>query len=437
MRKNGLARYRPLRGVRVLAFEVVAALPAATRMLADLGAEVLRVVSPERGGSLVERLDNVHTNKSTVVVDLRLHEGRELAKRLATRADIVCSNFRPRVLPSYGLDYDSLRALKSDIIVLQLSGYGTPGPWQEFPAYGPSIEAAAGLNALLGEPDEPPQKLGSDVYADYVSGRFAVLALLGALDRRRRTGEGQYIDLSMYESLAHLLGDALLTAAATGEPIPRLGNRDAAIAPQGIYPCAGPDEWLAVSVATDDQWRALRDLIGHPCLTDPCLERLEERRRRHDAIDAGLADWTRRHDKETAARLLQARGIPAGPVAKASDVPFDPQHAHRGFFTMVRHTEPVAERAAHPHTTLPWIVEGSPRPELIEAPQGDREARRILKAWLGMTARDVRRLREAGALRDPAPPRGEWRTVVKGPGGPVDPDYAERLGLPAAEESPR
>src|SRR5262249_56858275 len=134
------------------------------------------------------------------------------------------------VRPSFGLEYASRRRENPAVIMLQLPGYGTPGPWQEFPAYGPSIEAAGGFNALLGGPDEPPQKLGSDVYADYVGGRYAALSLITALARRRATGEGSYIDLSMYEGIIHLLGDAVLSAAARAPP-PRISRRDPPIAP--------------------------------------------------------------------------------------------------------------------------------------------------------------------------------------------------------------
>src|SRR5579883_2742348 len=225
--------WMPLRGVRVLAFEGAFSLPSGTRLLADLGAEVVRVGRPGgEYGSYIGVIDGIGLNKRSITVDLRTPEGNAVARRLVEKADMVCNNFTPRVMKQFGLDEPALRAIKPDLITLQLSGYGSPGPWQDFQAFGPSTEAAAGMNALMGMPADPPMRVGSGVFADQASGRFTAQALLDALEHRRRTGEGCCLDLSMTECIISLLGASIVYAARTGQAPARTGNRDPLAAPQ-------------------------------------------------------------------------------------------------------------------------------------------------------------------------------------------------------------
>lgn len=394
-----MGEFRPLRGIRILSFEAAFSLPAGTRTLAELGAEVVAVGRPARvSGDYITVVDGNALSKQSLAVNLQHAEGLAIARRLAAEADAVCNNFRPRVLKKYGLDAATLRASRPDLIWLQLSGYGTPGPWEDFPAYGPSVEAAGGMNKLSGEACDPPVRVGSGVFADQASGRYAALALIAALDRRRRTGMGQEIDLSMYESIVHLLGDRIVSFAARDVLPTRRGNRDALHAPQGIYPCAGVDQWLAVTVESDAQWRALRDLLCDARLSDATLEDVEQRQRSHDAIDAALSAWTREREKNDAARLLQERGIPAGPVQTPGDLTRDPHLAARDAFATVRHDRPLAGEDAHDHLTTPWTAVGFSRHRLRDAP-GDGSANvPVLRRWLGLSAREVKQLERAGAL---------------------------------------
>ena len=426
--------YRPLWGVRVLSFEAAFSLPAATRILAELGADVVRVGRPAGDfPRYTHQTDGSGINKRTVAINLQHAEGRSLARRLIAKADVVANNFRPQVMGRYGLDYAGLRAVKPDIIALQLSGYGAPGPWQSFPAFGPSVEAAGGMNASIGGPDDPPMRVGSGVFADQTAGRYAALAILMALEERRLTGEGCEIDLSMYAGIVHLLGDRVLGAAKAGHAPPKLGNRDPAIVPQGIYPCRGDDEWLAISVVTDIQWRSLSEFVGDEALLDPALASIEGRRAAHGLIDEVLTTWALRQDKHEAAVLLQRQGVPAGPVQKVSDLPFDPQLTARGAFQPVRHDEPVLGYAMHPHLTLSWQVDGFRRPPLADARPEGKDNRRVLKAWLGLSAREVSQLERSGALISPTPtpvPEG-----ARPAGTPIDANFAERLGLPRDGEA--
>ena len=344
-------------------------------------------------------------------------------------ADIVCNNFTPRVMRKFGLDYASLMALKSDIIALQLTGYGAPGPWTDFPAYGPSIEAVAGMNASIGEDGDEPVKLGSDVFADYASGRYAALAMIAALERRRATGKGSYIDVSMYESIVHLLGELASETSRSGRPHERLGNRDHHLAPQGIYPCLGENQWVAISVQNDEQWAAFRSELGYPELVDPTLDNLDGRRQFHQRIDVVIGEWTASRKKNNVAARLQSLGIPAGPVQDVQDLPVDPQLAHRQFFQMQHHREPILGYRAHPHMAVTAQAEGFRR-ALPKETRGDGgNNRRVLRRWLGLGTAEVRALENLGALLPPRRSPFEDITGVFGTGGEVDPCFAQRLGL--------
>lgn len=435
-----MRRDLPLRGVRVLSFEAAFSLPAATRVLSELGAEVVRVGRPAGDfPPFTHRTDGSGLNKRNVAINLQDGRGRSLAFALACKADVVCNNFRPRVLRSIGLGYEALRAARPEIIVLQLSGYGTPGPWQEIGAFGPSVEAAGGMDATIGEPDDPPTKVGSTIFADQTAARYAALAIVTALERRCATGQGRYIDLSMCEGITHLLGDLLMGAARAGRAPSKRGNRSPLWAPQGIYPCLGEDECLALTIATDEQWRDLCRLLASvdaesALITElTCLDHAG-RMREHDRIDRVIAAWTRRQTKAEAAAALQRLGIPAGPVQKVSDMPFDPQLRFRRAFQSVRHAEPVLGYAAHPHMTLAWRVEGRARPPLWDARPDGADDRAILRDWLGLSAREVAALERDGALvpapLPPVPPRSRL------PGEPQDADFAERLGLRPADGAP-
>jgi crotonobetainyl-CoA:carnitine CoA-transferase CaiB-like acyl-CoA transferase len=427
-----MTTYRPLAGVRILSFEIAASLPAGTRTLADLGADVVRVAEPPTQANPYIRLfDASLINKESIVLDLRRPEGHALALRLATAADVVCSNFRPHVLPQFGLDYASLCARKPTIIVLQLSGFGTPGPWQDFPTYGPHVEAAGGMNALMGGPAELPQRVGGGVFADTLAGRYAALAICAAIVERDATGRGRAIDLSMYECIVAGLGDRILRAAAEGGVPPRLGNRSEEFAPQGIYPCRGDDEWLAITVASDAQWRALKQQLRSPDLDDPALDCFDGRRAAHDRIDEAIARWTATRDKQAAADDLQRAGVPAGPVQKPGDVAVDPHHRGRGFFRTVRHGAPILGYRTHPHMRMPARAAGH-TPHLSDHHAEGESAPAILRRWLGADDAEVARLaaeRAFGAPRPLIPPGVEPPTWFGTGDAERHADFAARLGL--------
>ena len=419
--------YLPLRGVRVISFETAYSLPAGTRTLSELGAEVVRATAPGRVlSNYTTVVDGNALGKPCLGIDLKNREGNALARRLVAQADVVCSNFRPPVMGTLGLGPADLRRLKPDVIVLQLSGFGTPGPWTDYPAYGPSTEAAGGINYLIGRESDPPMRVGSGIFADQLSGRYAALAVIAALAHRRRTGEGRFIDLSMTESVTHIVGNLMLSAALHGRPPPRLGNRDAAFAPQGVYPCRGDDEWVAISVKSDDCWRTLVDLVADDRLRAADLTSVAGRQARHDEIDAALGGWTAGFEKLALATLLQSRGIAAAPVSKVSDFHFDPHIMARGLLQMVEHRRPVIGYAAHPHPTTPFVAVGRSRAKLTDIRDLGADNFSILQRWLGIERAEVRRLHAVGALRAEPIVVNE---ALPTPGVPREADFAARLGL--------
>ena len=427
-------RYLPLRGIRVLSFEVAFSLPAGTRALAELGAEVVRVAGPTRGGGpYIGVIDGVYLSKECVGIDLKHADGIALARELVATADVVCQNFTPRAMAALGLTPPELAAIKPDLVVLQLSGYGTPGPWAEYPAFGPSTEAAGGLNASMGSEEDEPVRIGSGVFSDQLAGRFAALAIVSALERRRATGEGSVIDLSMTEAISTLLGGNVVRTSQEGKLPPRTGDRDEVFAPQGIYPCAGTDEWVAITVKDDAAWRRFLDATAIEGLGAPELATSAARHARHDEIDGAIAAWTAGRDKSSIADLLQQCGVAAGPVRKEGDAFFDEHLRQNEAFTQVHHEQPVVGYDAHEYLRLPWNVDGRERSSLRDYRSAGADNARVLKRWLGLPAARVRALREAGALLQE--PQRPIAGRAAAPGIPVDPDFAERLNLPGRTAS--
>ncbi len=419
--------YQPLKGIKVFSFELAFALPAGTRALSELGADVVRV--SRRGGNPYARymgvVDGVLYDKPSISIDLKTRVGSEIASALALEADVVCNNFRPGVLDKYGLSAARLRGVKPSLICLQLSGYGTPGPWSEFPAYGPSTEAAGGLNRLLVDEGEVPARIGSGVFTDQLAGRYAALATVVALKRKRETGEGTVIDLSMSECVTHLMGSLMVRSAMTGQVPTAERNRDPQYVPQGVYPCRGDDQWIAISVTSDSAWARLSEIVvGHDL--DPDMSHTV-RARRHDDIDAVLSTWTVTHDKDELARQLQAGGIAAAPVRTVQDSVKDPQFQARGAITNVRHRKPILGYRAHPHPPIPWRLVGRRRKKLTGYRGGGQDNLTVLNRWLGYTREQVRELEKQGVLGPAAsldiaepPVRADRR----------DPDFGRKLELP-------
>jgi crotonobetainyl-CoA:carnitine CoA-transferase CaiB-like acyl-CoA transferase len=283
--------------------------------------------------------NSVNLNKQSITLDLSTEAGLTVFKELLPHADFVAENFSPRVMGKLGIGYDALRAIKSDIILCSLSGYGQTGPWAHVPAIGGTIEPSSGMSALLGYAGGPPLNSGL-MYPDAVAGLYGFAALATALYHRDRTGEGQYIDVSMQEANVTFIGDAWLEYALTGQIRGTMGNRHATWAPHGIYPCAGDDQWIAIAVHDEQQWHTLCRHAGHQeWLREPRFGDMACRKQHEAAVDAALAAWTRTQSKHELAERLSAAGLPAAPVRDSQEVLADSQLIERGHLVPVEHPE--------------------------------------------------------------------------------------------------
>src|SRR6266567_6802328 len=359
----------PLEGVRVLDFSWIVAGPQATRILADFGAEVIRIeyegrIDSSRIGMTSPPADpsspngsgvfnNLNRNKRSLTLNLNHPRGVDLLRRLIAVSDAVVENFSSRVMEQRGLAFEALAAINPGIIYLSLSGFGHTGRDRDFVTWGPTAQALSGLTLMSGLPDAPPAGWGFS-YLDHTAGYYGAMALLLALYERQHSGRGQYIDIAQIETGMVLAGPAMLDYSVNGRPYSRSGNPPGnhlqypAVAPHNTYRCRpdpgrpDPDDcWVAIAVFNDDDWRALCRVMGDP---DWCHDerfatnagRLEHQ----DDLDERISAWTRTLDRYDAMYLCQAGGVPAGAVQDAADkIEKDPQLAARGFYRDIEHPE--------------------------------------------------------------------------------------------------
>lgn len=347
-----MAHDLPLKDVKICDFMWVMAGPAGTRILADYGATIVRIESPTRVDTartlqpyLNNQLDpdgsglfaNCNAGKLGISLDLGNPAAREVVHDLVRWADVVTESFSPKAMRAWGYDYESLRKINPAIIMLSTCLMGQTGPLSKIAGFGNMAAAIAGFHNLTGWPDRPPSGVFG-AYTDYISPRFTAMSILAALDHRRRTGQGQYIDQSQAECSIHFLGPATLDYTANKRVGARAGNTDSAFAPHGIYCAAGDDQWVAIVCRDDGDWRNLcaameNDALARDSRYTTAAGRLEHR----DAIDASIVVWTRGLDRASIESRLQARGVPAHSVQSSTDAYGDPQLAHRGHFVPMEH----------------------------------------------------------------------------------------------------
>jgi benzylsuccinate CoA-transferase BbsF subunit len=390
----------PLDGVRVLDFTWVVAGPVTTRILADLGADVVKVEKRNAldfGDRRAGLSGTLMRGKRSIVLDLTDARGVDLARRLAASCDVVIDNFSARVMTNLGLDYDSLRALRDDIICVRMTGFGLTGPDRDHVSYGPTLQALTGYTLLMAEPGGPPAGFGYS-YSDLAGGNVGALAVLAALWQRRRTGRGQLIDLAQLEVVASLLGPVVLERAVAGGTSKPVGNasQEAVGAPHGVYPCAGDDRWLAISVFGDDGWTRFTTALGAPAWTrDARFATLARRRENGALLDRLVGEWTRARDAETAMATLQHAGVPAGLVANAADLcARDPQLAARGHFVDVPTPEGRTVRIDGP----PFRLSETPAAVRGPGPLLGEHTRAVLTELLGLGPDDIVALVDAGVV---------------------------------------
>lgn len=405
----------PYAGLRVLDLTAFWAGPSATHMLAMLGAEVIHVESTTRpdGARMIAGIAvtedqwwekcpifrALNTNKKSVTVDFQTERGLELLKKLIASSDVIVENYTPRVLDQIGLDYDGVRALRPDIIMVRMPGFGLTGPMRDNPAFAYVIEDAAGLTWLTGYPDDNPVEPYS--VGDPNAGLHALNGLLLALEHRRRTGEGVLVEAAMVEAAISIAAAQPIEFSAFGALLRRDGNRGQLAAPQNLYLSADTDEfgrldaWVAVAVATDEQWAALAGAIGQPAwAADKELSAAAGRRTRHDEIDEYLAAWCARRTSDEIVESLWGAGVPVAKVLQPHRQAELPPLQARGFFEVTEH--PVGPPARQ--STIPMrLSDGPARFHRSPAPLLGEHNHEVLSE-LGVDAAELADLEAAGII---------------------------------------
>jgi len=405
----------PLQGVRILELGMVFVLPLAITPLAALGADVIKVEAesrpdsvrwgPQPGNQLHEQYYNVggnfhhlNRNKRGITLDLRSDRGRELLLELVAESDVVAENFTPRVIANLGLSYEELKAVNPNIILLSSSGFGQSGPWQNYKAYGPITESVDGLMHLTGHPEQPPLRGGAGgwgtAFTDVAGAYYGTYSILAALERRERTGEGMWLDLSHYEAGVATVPEAMLEFEMNRRVQERSGNRDAERCPQGAYPCAGNDVWIAISVASDDQFASMCAVLA---IEVGASATISERRTAEDELDEAISRATRGWNATDLEAALQAVGVEATVVASPPDVWLDPQLRHRGFAQITEAPPYAPEIGPRPFPRAAWLMSES-RPEARPAPAFGEHTREVLSGVLGMSDLAIDELYEAGVV---------------------------------------
>ena len=372
----------PLAGIRVLALEQAVALPVGTRHLADMGADVIRVQSHVRSPRSSTEID-LTRNKRQLALDLSVPGAVEAFLRVASQCDVLAHNFTPRVVRRFGIAYEDVRQVNPDVIYVSLTGFGTTGQWGERPLFGPGAEAVSGHNMLIGEPDSWPGRPGTIVYADSTCGLNAAFAVVAALDRRERTGDGQHIDISLYETSVAQLGPVMAEAQLGAIPT-RVGNADVNFAIHGVFQCAGHDRHVAVAIRAEQLAAACR-VLG---LAEGCDR-------------AAVAVAVSEMSAENAAELLQSQGIAAHIVADACDLSSDAQLWSRGFFGIVERVSPGVEPGRYPHIGPAWG--GGPAVPMEEARPVGADSRQVLTELGGCSSAEVDALIASGATSEASP----------------------------------
>lgn len=335
---------QPFEGIRICDLSQNWSGPYCAAYLGGMGAEVIKVESIQhpdsfRFGNMVSDLwwevyapwNCTNVNKYGITLDLNNPRGIELFKKLVEVSDIVIENFSSRVMENFKLTYPVLKELKPDIIMVSMPGYGLSGPWRDYAGFGLAFEQSSGLAYLTGYANGSPQNLGGS--ADPIAGMHAAFAIQAALEYRRRTGKGQFIEIAQAELLTRLLGTALIDYSLNKRIWGRMGNRDAVKAPHGVYRCKGEDMWVVISISSDKEWSDFCQAIGKPELArDERFSTLLNRWGNQDALDKLIEAWTLEHDRYEAMTILQNAGVAAGAVTIPDRLQHEPHLKDRRFF---------------------------------------------------------------------------------------------------------
>ena len=400
----------PLSGIRVTDFTWVWAGPTCTMQLAHMGAEVirmetsgrictLRMLPPWAGGAPNPNaggyFNQYNQGKRSILLDITTDEGKDIVRRLVGMSDVVAENFAGGVIKKLGFGYDDLVKVKQDIVMISMSGYGQTGPEAGYVSYGPAQVPMSGLSQLTGYRDWQPMHVGMS-YGDPNAGLHAAFAVIAALFHRERTGKGQYIDMSQWESSMAVIGEAFMHHEMNGEQPPRNGSRDAHMSPHEVFMCAGEDRWVSIACRNDAEWRALCEVMGRPELgEDERFHTLAARKANEDELEALIMEWTLQHGPDEAAALLQARGIPAFSTWTNQEIMESAHLEGRGFWIEKEH--PVA--GIRRHAGIPWRMSETPCKVRSAAPIMGQDNDYVYGELLGFSAEEIADLTERGVIK--------------------------------------
>ncbi len=409
-----------LAGYRVIDLGSAWAAPMAAHLLADMGAEVIKVESRVKmdgmrlgrpmvgedaaGGDegrwpeLQPVFHGLNRNKQSVTLNLKESEGLDLLRGLIARSDIVIDNFSPGVMDRLGLDYAALRRLRPDIVVVAMPAAGNSGPLRDVIAYAPIVLALSGLMSLVGYEDGALVGELQSAWSDAVAGLHAAMAATAALRHRSRTGRGQYIEAAQLEGTVSWLGEAVMDVTMNRRAPAPIGNAGVGLAPHGAYPCAGADRWISIAVGGEDEWRGLCAAASRlgpaPWTRDPRFADSYRRLRRREALDAALRQWTVRFDAGELTADLQAEGVAAFPVMNIEDQFLDPHFRERGAWVEMEHPMAGAEWLYG----LAWRLSRTPGRIASPAPLLGQHNESVLGGLLGTPPDELRRLEASGAV---------------------------------------
>ena len=399
----------PLGGVRIVDLTAFWAGPAATHLLAAFGADVIKVESIQRpdgirySGGMRTDVDDwweygwvfhaMNTNKRSVTLDLGSAEGRRLFTELAAGADVVIENFSPRVMDQFGLTADVLLKVNPKLVVARMPAFGLDGPWRERVGFAPTMEQIAGLAWVTGLPEAPP--VTPRGACDPLAGVHAAFAVLAALSFAERTGSGQLVELPMLETVLNATAIQAIESEVFGITLGRRGNRGHCDVVQNLYRCAGQDDWIAVAVRDDRQWRALVDLMDRPDWCDEALATVAGRRERTDDIDRRLQQWFAGRPRASTVERLARAGIPAAPVVSPSLVTDNPQLRDRGFFEALHH--PSTGVGLYPCPPFARLA-GQERWLLRPPPKLGEHNGEVLRERCGLTEEELGNLARSGVI---------------------------------------
>ena len=437
----------PLAGVRIIEMGQLIAIPYAMKLLADMGAQVIRLESCERlesyrtdslyrndvDGEFWNRGANFYEhnrNKLGITLDLSQPQGLQVLRQLVSVSDVFAENYTPRVIKNFKLEYEDLRQIKPDIIMVSSTGYGYDGPWANFGATGPATEGASGLAYMTGYKGGGPV-MSEIPYTDYTGGEHTVFAVMTALMHRLRTGEGQFIDVSQTQTASATVPEALMDYAINGRVQPRMGNEDPIMSPHGCYPCRGNDRWCAIAVSTDAEWKALCRVLGKvewledTRFTDP-LSRWQHR----ETLDNYVAEITREWDPHQLMDTLQGERVPAGALFDSKDLLVNPHLKERKFYEVAPH-HPSTGMPPLPYAGRPWKLSETPAVPGKAAPIMGEHNQLVLTELLGYSGEELAKLEADGVIGyAPTSPRGVQRPsldeqVRQGRLQRYETDYAE------------